>query len=161
EFQIPVAMPKTSRGSPTLCPCSSTGAEPLGLADLAALASTILLGFSIICLCDGFLPGSPPPPQSENWTWVSHTIAWTGCALLAYLFGLGIGQSLFIFASGGLALFPIVEYLATVRPILGQQLGVLALTTGLALVLCGTLRGGLRPERRQKEEQKRLKIESP
>jgi hypothetical protein len=138
-----------------------TGAEPLGLADLAALASTILLGFSIICLCDGFLAGSPPPPQSDNWAWVSHIIAWTGCALLAYLFGLGIGQSLFVFASGGLALFPIVEYLATVRPIRGQQLGVLALTTGLALVLCGTLRRGLRPERRQTEEQTRLKIESP
>jgi len=123
-----------------------TGAEPLGLPDLAALASTILLGFSIVCLCDGILAGSPPPPQSENWAWVSHTIAWTGCALLVYLFGLGIGQSLFIFAGGGFALLPIVEYVATIRPIRDQQLGVIALTSGLALVLCGTFRRGLRPE---------------
>jgi hypothetical protein len=136
-----------------------TGAEPLGFADLATLASTILLGFSVICLCDGFLAAIPLPSQSQNWAWVSHTIAWTGCALLVYLFGLGIGQSLFLFAGGGFTIFPIVEYLVTVRPIEGKQLGAIVLTGGLALVLCGTMRRALKPERQQQEERQRLKTE--
>jgi hypothetical protein len=129
-----------------------TGAEPFRFADLAVLASTVTLGFSVIYVCDPFLAavnamayGGQSSPEAQSWGWLSHTIAWTGCALVVYLYGLSSRQTLFIFAGGGFALVPIVGYLATAKPVYAQQLGVIALTGGLALVLCSIVRKGVKP----------------
>jgi hypothetical protein len=128
-----------------------TGAEAFRFADIAVLVSTVLLAISVTHLADPVLSWvdasnstnrlseyrSRLSHELQHWRWVSDTLAWTGCSVLLYGYGLARRQSLFVLAGTAFALVPFVQHLTTALP---DQRGTMVLTAGLSIVFCGVMR---------------------
>jgi len=144
------ALLKVLQAGPGALRYLKTGAEPFRFADLTVLVSTVTLGLSLTNLSDATLVmmhavrfGVNSPPHPPDLAWISHSIAWTSCAVLLYGYGLLRHQSLFLLTGAILMFVPIVWYVGTTHSVRAQELGILALIAGITMVFCRMIRGGL------------------
>jgi hypothetical protein len=124
-----------------------TGAEPIRLCDITFVAGASLGAWALSNLIDIFLREGAMVESGDAAArlpacWLAVSLAFTAMAAALYVLGTLLRETLFLFLTTPFVLFPPIRHVfidASVRYDFGIQ-GVLWITAGLTLFLCGILR---------------------